>query len=956
MGLGSFASEVLNRVNPMEGIQPETCYALSPMQQGMLFHSLYAPESGVNIQQIIGTLRHPLNISWFEVAWRKVVERHDVLRTAFRSEGLKNPLQEIAEEAALPFDFEDWRLFSAAERERKLETFLKADRRRGFVLDSAPLMRVTLLRNKDEEFQFVWTFHHAVLDGNSFAPVLNEVFAFYEMAATGREFALPTPRPFRDYIAWLEQQDFSKAESFWRAELKGFRAPTPLMLDSLPVKEKPPTVEYGEQSLRLPADVTTKLKELARQNGLRFSAILQGAWAVLLGRYSGEEDVVFGITRAGRRGTVEGAENMTGIFINTLPLRARIEPESPVLEWLKKFNERQTAFQPYEHTPLLDIQKWSEVTSGASLFDSIVIFDRATLHTTLRSQGGDWERREFRVIDQTNFPLTVYGFAEKELLLKIEFDRQRFQEAAICRMLGHLQTLLQAIAENPDERVAALPMLAEKERRQTLEEWNATQLEYPRERCVHELFEAQVERTPDAAAVVFEEEQWTFRELDRRAEEVATHLRGLGVGPAVLVGICVERSLEMMAGILGVLKAGGAYVPLDPAYPRERLAHMIEDSRMPVLLTQERLLSTLPPHKATAVCLDNLPPLPAEPRVIPKKPQSSNLIYVIYTSGSTGKPKGVMLTHRNVVNFFAGMDLVLGRDHPGTWLAVTSISFDISVLELLWTLTRGFKVVVQGEDNKRGLEPEIPSAPVRKMDFSLFYFSGDEGQNPEDRYRLLLEGAKFADQHGFAAVWTPERHFHEFGGLYPNPSLTSAAIAAVTKRVQIRAGSVVLPLHNPIRVAEEWSVVDNLSHGRVGLSFASGWHSNDFVLAPGNYSDRKKVMFQQIETVMKLWRGETVACSGPDGKPVKVKILPRPVQQNVPVWITASASPDTFRQAGEMGANILTNLLGQTIEEVAGKIAIYRQAWREHGHGPGAGHVTLMLHTYVDQDLPKVRE
>src|SRR5581483_5596004 len=308
----------------------------------------------------------------------------------------------------------------------------------------------------------------------------------------------------------------------------------------------------------------------------------------------------------------------------------------------------------------------------------------------------------------------------------------------------------------------------------------------------------------------------------------------------------------MMPGLLAILKAGGAYVPLDPNYPADRLAHMITDSKMRVLLSQRSLAARLPAHGAHVVWLDDPEVSCDGPAVEGERARPENLAYVIYTSGSTGKPKGVMLTHRNVVNFFTGMDRVLSGDPPGTWLAVTSISFDISVLELFWTLTRGFKVVIQpGEEKPEDTASGGKTISRRKMDFGLFYFSGDEGENPQEKYRLLLEGARFADRAGFTAVWTPERHFHRFGGLYPNPSVTGAALAAVTEHLEIRAGSVVLPLHDPIRVSEEWAVVDNLSRGRAGISFASGWHSNDFVFAPGNYAERRQVMLQRIEIFRK---------------------------------------------------------------------------------------------------------
>jgi natural product biosynthesis luciferase-like monooxygenase protein len=538
-----------------------------------------------------------------------------------------------------------------------------------------------------------------------------------------------------------------------------------------------------------------------------------------------------------------------------------------------------------------------------------------------------------------------------------------------------------------ERRLSELPLVSGRQLRVLLADWNATAREYAKDRCIHELIEAQVERAPSATAVVFRAQSLTYRELNRRANQLARRLQSLGAGPGKFVGLFLQRSLDLFVAMLATLKAGAAYVPMDPSYPRHRLAMMLEDTRASVVLTERDLNHALPPLAGQIVCLDESGVSGWRTEldtIVTSGVRSCDLAYVIFTSGSSGRPKGVMVEHRNVTNYFIGMDECLDFKEPGTWLAVTSISFDISVQELLWTLARGFKVVLQeevaggewrvagekgrGERDKPDATAPLSSPATRHppsatssppatrhlMDFSLFYFAADSGEASGNRYRLLLEGARFADQHGFAAVWTPERHFHAFGGLYPNASLTGAAIAAITSRVQIRAGSVVLPLHNPIRVAEEWSVVDNLSHGRVGLSFASGWHANDFALMPQNYQNRKELMLRGIDTIRRLWRGDAVPATSGTGKPIEVRLFPAPVQCEPPIWLTSAGNDETFRNAGRMGFHVLTNLLGQELAELAEKLAAYRAARREHGHA-GEGHVTLMLHTFVGPDIEEVR-
>jgi natural product biosynthesis luciferase-like monooxygenase protein len=535
------------------------------------------------------------------------------------------------------------------------------------------------------------------------------------------------------------------------------------------------------------------------------------------------------------------------------------------------------------------------------------------------------------------------------------FDAAKLSAAQIAQLQQQWLALSQAGAAAPERAIAELPLMNEGLQQQVLHGWNAACADGQPQACVHHLFEQQAARQPQRTALVVNGVDISYAELDKRANRVAAQLVALGVGPDALVGLCLPRSIELIVGLLAIHKAGGAYVPLDPAYPRDRITYMLEDAKAAVLITDHE---HAPPATAGAklLLIEDALQVQRGDAHIDGGAKPEHLAYVIYTSGSTGKPKGVMVEHRNVVNFFAGMDQHLDADFAGTWLAVTSLSFDISVLELCWTLARGYTVVIASEDQKLGAGGDIKRGEHanRKLDFSLFYFSADENEGGQDKYKLLLEGAKYADKNGFSAVWTPERHFHAFGGLYPNPAVAGAAVAAVTERIGIRAGSVVLPLHHPARVAEEWSVVDNISKGRVGISFASGWQPNDFALMPGNFADNKNVMLRNIEVVRKLWRGESVAFDGPLGKPVELRTLPRPVQKDLPYWVTSAGNPQTFIDAGRIGANVLTHLLGQTVEELAEKIAAYRKAYKDAGH-EGVGFVSLMLHSFVGPDIEAVR-
>lgn len=680
----------------------EDFYPVAPMQQGLLLPSLYEQQSGIYIEQIICSLQEDLNVSDLRQSWERALERHSILRTSFHYQHSNQLMQSVSANVQLPWKESDLRDLSKSEQQEHLNAYLQSDRKLGFAIQEAPLMRLALFQLADADYKLVWTFHHALLDGRSFSLVLKEVFTIYEAICQNQDYHLAEPRPYKDFITWLQQYCPPKAEEFWRQLLHGFTTATVLPGSnasmSAAMDAKVRITSNGEQSVQLSEETTLALQTLAKDHQLTLNTIVQGAWALLLGRYSGQDDVVFGAIRAGRGSALkelEDIKSMVGLFINTVPVRAKVEPDLPLLPWLKELRAQWMAMRDYEHTSLVQIQEWSEVPRGTPLFESLLMFENGEMNAELQSQGGNWERREFELKERIGYPLTLCAYASSELLFNLHYDACRFDELTISRILGHLTTLLESIVANPNRCLWDLPFVTQAERHQLLVEWNDTR-GYPKEVCIHELFEIQAEQTPDAVAVVYQDQQLTYQELNIKANQLAHHLRSLGVGPEVLVGICVERSLEMVVGLLGILKAGGAYVPLDPKYPKERLADLLSDSQAPVLLTQQPLVSRLPEHNARVVCLDT-----DWERIEQESEQKlesgvapEHLAYIIYTSGSTGKPKGVTIEHRGAVNTIIDINDRFGIGSADRVLNVCSLNFDLSVYDVFGLLATGGAIVI----------------------------------------------------------------------------------------------------------------------------------------------------------------------------------------------------------------------------------------------------------------------
>ncbi len=742
----------------------EDIYPLSPLQQGMLFHTLYAPQSGVYVEQMSCTLRGDLDGAAFKRAWQYVIDRHPVFRTAFIWEGLDEPLQIVRQQVDLPWEQDDWRELDADTQQTRLEALLKADQVRGFELVRAPLTRFTLVQLADDDYAFIWSHHHLLLDGWSLPLVLNEVLACYAAFAYGRPLVLPTPCSYRDYITWLQEQDLAHAEAFWRRYLQGLTTPTGLGVDR-PRQPAERPAAYAVQQRRLDRAGTARLDAFVREHGLTLNTLVQGAWSLLLSRYSGETDVVFGATVAGRPPELPGSDRMIGLFINTLPVRARVPDAAPVAAWLRQLQTEQVELRQYEHSPLVQIQGWSAVPRGTPLFESILVFENYPEDYSGAPNGAAPNGRPPLVVEQvhtaeqTNYPLTIAVAPSAELLLQASYDCARFDDATITRLLGHLEALLAAITVDHALPVSALPVLTEAELGQ-LQAWNTTEVAYPANLLLHQLVAAQVARTPDAIALMFDlygrpsvaappttgghggpalqvrDSQFsymTYAALDARANQLAHHLQSLGIGPDTLVAVCLERSLTLVVALLGVLKAGGAYLPLDPSYPTERLAFMLADSQAQVLLTNKEIGDWRLESDAAQSPISNLQSpfvvdLDADWETIARQPTTppsstataAHLAYAIYTSGSTGQPKGALNAHQAIVNRLLWMQETYGLTASDHVLQKTPFSFDVSVWEFFWPLLAGARLVLARPEGHR--DPAYLASLIEQTQITTLHF------------------------------------------------------------------------------------------------------------------------------------------------------------------------------------------------------------------------------------------
>lgn len=670
-------------------------YPLSSVQEGILYHALREPRTGQYVQQITSRINGDLDVQRLRDAWDDAIRHHPSLRTSFHWKGVEQPLQVVRTAVELPWTVHDWRRLDTTLLEYRVERLLLNDRSKNFTMADAPLMRFTLLRTGEHEWRFIWTFHHILADGWSTALVLREVFSTYDENGE----SVPTaPPPYRQFIQFLQDRDRDGAEHFWREALSGVQGPTPLLAGRAQGLRTGPALQTEHI---IPSERSEAARAFARNIQITPSALFQGLWAILLHLYSGETDITFGIAVSGRPPMLRGIDRTVGLFMNSLPLRVPLSELDRCKDVVQTAARTFAQLADHEHTPLVDVQRWSGLPAGRPLFESLLVFENypssdAPLCTSVQLS-------ELHYREESNYPLAVLVVPEPAIRVLFVHDPTKYTRKEIERLGHQLEFVLQQIVDNPDAALGALSLMSKEAGTELLAHSGSLARNTPPCNSWVHLFNIQAALSPGNVALVCGDSTYTYSELDRRSNQLAHALTAAGVQTGTRVALCFERSAEFVVCMLAVHKAGGAYIPIDGTYPTKRI-HAILDDATPTVLLHGPVFQNSDPHAPfVALLLDStwslLEGLPETPRAV--DPDPNEIAYIIYTSGSTGTPRGVKITHSNV-SYSTIARLRYYHNAPvGDFLMPSSFSFDSSVAGIYWTLCDGGTLHIPEEKHAR---------------------------------------------------------------------------------------------------------------------------------------------------------------------------------------------------------------------------------------------------------------
>ena len=668
-------------------------YPLTPMQEGLLLHTLLEPRSGIYFMQDRYTINSAIDFERFATAWHAVVDRHEALRASFWWNSGENMQQIIHRRSTARIELLDWSALPAADHDQRLRNLLKAEREAGFnLLEEAPF-RLRLIRLGAECHWFIMSNHHILIDAWCRSLLMGDFLEIYGALGEGREARLPTPPRYRDYIGWLQQQDAQAAADFWRDNLRGFERPSYIPSDR-PFLRDNGAMLVGDRIIRLKVEEGARLRELAQRHQLTLNTFAQAAWALVLRCYGSERDVLFGVTVAGRPVGMPEMQRTVGLFINSIPLRVpmpAVGERQSVRDWLQSLLEHNLALREYEYLPLVKVQECSELPKGQPLFDSLFVFENAPVEVSVLDRAQSLSASSESGRTHTNFPLTVVCYPGDDLGLHLSYDRRFFEQATIDKLLADFKRLLLALGEHIDSDFSELPLLGFDERGFLLDDCNRTEQAYPLEQGYVRLFEAKVAEHPQRTVATCQGAAWNYAELNLRANRLGHALVAAGVRIDQPVALLGDRGLELLGMMVGAFKAGGGYLPLDPAHPQPRLVDVLERSRAPVLVCTRAfeararaLLDELNcAHRPRLLVWESVQAGEGDGHDLGISSGPDNLAYIIFTSGSTGQPKGVMVEQAGMLNNQLSKVPYLALSEADVIAQTASQSFDISVWQFL---------------------------------------------------------------------------------------------------------------------------------------------------------------------------------------------------------------------------------------------------------------------------------
>ncbi|MBX4267609.1 amino acid adenylation domain-containing protein, partial [Clostridium estertheticum] len=677
-------------------------YQLSPMQEGMLFHKLLGKDKNAYFEHSSFRMTGRLEVELFEKSINKLIERYDVLRTLFIYEDQKRPLQIVLKEAKIKIWFEDISSQTSSGKIVFIKEFKERDMNKGFNLSTEISIRASIIKTDEENYIFILSFHHIILDGWSLPIIFNELMYIYNSLKESMPLKLRKVNDYSNYIKWLEKQDKKEALVYWKKYLDDYEEQAQVLHIDKSFKDN----KYinSEIKFSIGRELTDKLKNVAGKNKVTVNTIFQTVWGILLQRYNNAEDVVFGSVVSGRPAEIDGIENMVGLFINAVPVRIKSTVDKTFKELIKEMHDCSIESKKYEYVSLAEIQ--SSTSLKRQLIDNMLVFENYPVikysDKSVNSKKLDLKMELKEVVEKTNYNFNIIAAMADELLVKLSYNACMYDEQYVNMIAGHIKQIIKEVVENPEIKLSEIEMLSEEEKRKILVDFNNTKTEYPKDKTIHELFEEQVEKTPDNIAVMFEKNKLTYRELNNRANSIARVLRDKGVVPDDILGIMDDRSIEMIVWILGILKAGGAYLPIDPSYPKERIEYMLKDSNIKILVSQSKFFENIE-FQREIINLENSDLYKHENSNLQKQANSANLAYVIYTSGSTGKPKGTMIMNKGLVNYITWANKVYIRGDSIDFPLYSSLSFDLTVTSIFTPLVSGNKIVIYNADNSESV-------------------------------------------------------------------------------------------------------------------------------------------------------------------------------------------------------------------------------------------------------------